>query len=121
MGDRALVVFTDGKEISPTVYLHWGGSKVPTLLQELAVLMGDRKSDVSYTCARFIGIVHSHNPNSNLSLGVWETSLSVKQGILRNLPRRIAKQSHGDAGVIVVNVDDFSWKAYGGYLAREQE
>jgi hypothetical protein len=72
MGDRALVQFVsaDKTEVSPVVYLHWAGGKVKEYLQELALLMASRPNDVSYACARFIGIAHSHDSTSNLSLGV---------------------------------------------------
>ncbi len=33
----------------------------------------------------------------------------------------LESESHGDAGVVVVNVNDFSWKAFGGYLKTDDE
>jgi hypothetical protein len=53
MGDRALVIFTDGKEVSPVIYLHWHGSRVPELLAQLKLLMASRGADASYAAARF--------------------------------------------------------------------
>lgn len=104
MGDRALVQFIDSKkQVSPVVYLHWQGSMVEDYLYELARLMKDRKDDVQYSCARFIGIVHSHNVDSH-SLGVWNQSKKLT-----------AKDSHGDAGVFVVNCENWQVKASGGY------
>lgn len=78
MGDRALVQFKDNNEVSPVVYLHWDGSEVKDWLQELRELMGDRFSDVSYTCARFIGVCHSHI-KGNLSLGVFTQTTELSK------------------------------------------
>lgn len=106
MGDRALVIFHDKakNEYSPVVYLHWSGGKVKNYIQELKVLMGDRVDDVDYATARFIGICHSHN-EGNLSLGV------------SNLPKGfsdcdafLGNMSHGDRGVFMVDVSDFSFR-----------
>lgn len=115
MGDRALVIFKYGEEFSPTIYLHWMGHDVPELLQEHKVLMGDRNDDIAYAAARFVGICASKAPGQNTGLGMWNTD-----------PKHIADDaaleasSHGDAGVIVVSLPAFEWKAYGGYLAREE-
>src|SRR5262245_37720089 len=80
MGDRALVIFTDQQEVSPTVYLHWDGSLVPQLLDKLEQLMASRRGDCQYACARFIGLCHLLNPESNLSLGVFNTNLKHYHG-----------------------------------------
>ena len=32
MGNRALIIFTDGDRVSPVVYLHWCGGQVPAWL-----------------------------------------------------------------------------------------
>ncbi len=114
MGNRACVIFTEGEEFSPVVYLHWHGRDVPTFLKELKVLMADRKGDVPYAVARFTGICHAHI-DGNLSLGIWAESKEFS---------KFSKQdwrdySHGDAGVVVVNVHDFTYEAYGGYLTGE--
>lgn len=122
MGDRALVVFTDGREVSPTVYLHWDGREVPAWLEEHKRLMASRGADVRYAAARFIGLSHSNIPG-NLSLGCWnnddrfcaavrERDSEVARAVLENA-------SHGDAGVIVVDVRSYTWKAYGGYLESD--
>jgi hypothetical protein len=113
MGDRALVVFYDEDRISPTVYLHWHGSLVPELLDDLAKYMKGRYGDAEYAAARFTGLCHRHI-SGNLSLGIQANTLRREDlddgAILRGM-------SHGDAGVVIVNTEDFTWKAYGGYLA----
>ncbi len=70
MGDRALVIFTDGTEVSPTVYLHWAGEAVPEILKTHAKFMESRKGDVGYAAGRFVGICHVRNSESNTSLGL---------------------------------------------------
>ena len=50
MGERALVVFTNGEEVSPAVYLHWHGEVVPQLLElAAAVMAGDPNSGLRST------------------------------------------------------------------------
>lgn len=103
MGDRALIQFTDGAEVSPVIYLHWHGSIVRSLINETRELMQSRGSDLTYAAARFVGIAHSHIPG-NLSLGMW------------NLDRRLtADDSHGDFGCAIVDVRDWSVECFGGY------
>ncbi len=126
MGDRALVIFTDGKEVSPTVYLHWSGDRVPALLDELKVLMTGREGDVSYSAARFIGICHA-SIDGNLSLGCWNTDDGIAEAAKSVIGAPVSvhasllkSHSHGDAGCIVVNVNDHAWKAFGGYLATRE-
>jgi hypothetical protein len=116
MGDRALVIFHDDDRVSPTVYLHWDGSRVPERLEQLKKRMEGRENDADYAAARFIGICHEHIPG-NLSLGVFGNPYTLAE--LKN-GSRLAEASHGDAGVIVVNTKDFHWRAYGGYLTSHK-
>ena len=122
MGDRVLVIFTDGAEVSPTVYLHWNGTATPALLARLKDLMKGREGDVQYSAARFIGICHKHI-EGNLSLGTWNTEPATIEAIRKksaDLASVLENESHGDAGVVLFNVNDMTWKAYGGYLAKEE-
>ena len=73
--------------------------------------MEGRFGDISYACARFIGICHAAAPGNNLSLGVWNTT---PEGV-KCIEDEDDDFSHGDAGVFVVNVTDFSVKHFGGY------
>ncbi|MCX7392559.1 MAG: hypothetical protein NTW75_00355 [Planctomycetales bacterium] len=114
MGDRACVIFFDQYHVSPTVYLHWHGNCVPGWLTQLAVLMKGRHLDAAYAAARFVGICHSHI-DGNLSLGIQSNDFS--QDDVR-YPDRMESESPGNAGMVVVNTSDFSWQAYGGYLAQ---
>ena len=55
------------------------------------------------------------NIDGNLSLGVSSNSLSLEDV---TLPTRMEDESPGNAGIVVVDTSDFSWKAYGGTLAE---
>lgn len=114
MGNRAYIVFFDRHRVSPTVYLHWHGNAVPHWLNRLKELMVHRTNDADYAAARFVGICHSQI-EGYLSLGIHQNLLN--QGDLKN-PDRMTELSPGDAGIVVVDTNDFSWKAYGGYLAE---
>ena len=114
MGNRASVVFFDDDQISPTVYLHWHGDAVPDWLNQLKGRMNGRYSDASYAAARFVGICHA-GIEGNLSLGILSNDFSLED--LR-CPDRMESESPGNAGMVVVNTSDFSWQAYGGYLAQ---
>lgn len=112
MGQRALVVFVNNKitekkitfNMSPTIYLHWDGDNVMKWIPDLEELMSDRKGDVEYAAARFIGIAHERI-HGNLSLGVWNNDSEE----MKNWDESDwAKYSHGDNGVFWVDVTDFT-------------
>jgi len=113
MGNRACVVFFDRNCVSPTVYLHWHGDAIPAWLDQLKDRMKGRFSDASYATARFVGICHA-NIDGNLSLGISSNDFSLAN--IRNKDR-MESESPGNAGIVVVDTSDFTWKAYGGYLA----
>jgi len=114
MGDRAHVLFFDDSIVSPMIYLHWHGSYIPQWLDELKALMATRRRDAAYAAARFAGLCHTYIPG-NLSLGITSTHLR-----LANLSdtRLLEQMSPADAGIVVVDTADFTWRAYGGYLAH---
>lgn len=122
MGNRALIQFKgkDGfglKEVSPVVYMHYGGEddKAKNLIKEVKRLMvGDhlregqkRNGDLEYTCARFIGLAHVDDhkdmPDNNCSIGVWNWDTLLKE-----------KDSNGDAGIFIVDVDTWEVTNIGG-------
>ena len=146
MGERALVVFTNGEEVSPAVYLHWHGEDVPQLLNlAAAVMAGDPNSgyqnaprigDVSYSAARFVGVCHSVI-DGNISLGLQPITEKLERGA-RDLIRPTAT-AHArvgavslirteidgmwlDAGFVVVDVraPEWCWRAFGGYLEQDE-
>lgn len=114
MGNRASVVFFDAHSVSPTVYVHWSGDAVPAWLGELKVRMTGRFSDASYAAARFTGICHDHI-EGNLSLGLFSNAFCHAD--LQNAAQ-MESASPGNAGLVVVDTRDFSWKAYGGHLTE---
>jgi hypothetical protein len=114
MGHRACIVFFDRYRVSPTVYLHWHGDAVPAWLGQLQEIMTGRSGDAFYAAARFVGICHAHI-EGNLSLGIESNDLSLAS--LRD-ETRMRDESPGNAGLVVVDTNDFRWKAYGGYLAE---
>jgi hypothetical protein len=113
MGDRATVIFFDDQILSPMVYLHWHGRVVPELLQLLRVRMTGRTGDASYAAARFVGICHERI-EGNLSLGIQSNHFT--RSVLKHRPT-LESVSPGNAGLVIVDTRDFTWRAYGGYLA----
>lgn len=113
MGNRAYVIFYDSRRISPTVYLHWHGESVPAWLAQLKHLMNGRFDDAEYAVARFVGICHQQI-EGNMSLGVSSNTLTLAE---IHDESRMQAESPGNAGIVVVDTRDFTWKAYGGYLA----
>ncbi len=116
MGNRASIVFHDRDCVSPTVYLHWHGGAVPAWLEELKHLMAGRYRDASYAAARFVGLCHGQI-SGNLSLGITSNDLDPADLHDHEL---LAELSPGNAGFVVVDTADFTWKAYGGYLAKDR-
>ena len=123
MGNRALIVFHDGEDVSPVIYLHWGGSTVKDRLAECRELMRSRSLDelmrlhsldLPYTAARFVGLCHAADADSNLSLGLWNAP--KRDG---SLPLRLAAiESHGDAGVFEVDVRTWTVRNRDGHLSE---
>jgi hypothetical protein len=114
MGDRASVLFFDRYRVSPTVYLHWHGHAVPGWLDDLTLLMASRPNDAAYAAARFVGLCHTRVAG-NLSLGVTSNQLTVQH--IRD-GELLAELSPGNAGIVVVDTADFTWRAYAGYLVN---
>lgn len=102
MGNRATVIFWDGKEnVSPAVYLHWNGGpeSVYGFLEEL-----DRRhirADQNYEAARFIQLVgefFDHDKGCGLSLGVSNGPTAITPEALSEV-----QTDHGDNGFYIVN------------------
>ena len=110
MGDRAFIVLHDKNgNISPTLYLHWGGSSVSELLQKACSYMAGRPGDVSYAFARLVGVCHVRT-YGNLGLGAFNGPETLDKAKTKDY-------SHGDAGVFLVDVSSPEWKAeaHNGY------
>ncbi len=102
MGNRATVIFTDGKQsFSPAVYLHRNGGpeSIYAFLEEL-----DRRgarADQDYECARFIQLVGEFFDQD----AIGTLSLGVSNGPKSDKPEDLAEvmTDHGDNGFYLVN------------------
>lgn len=111
MGDRVLlqvVKKTPGEktEFSPVVYCHWLGGGAVDAVKRLAKRMDDRRGDVEYIAARLLQEVIGDDDHY-LGFGLMNTRKVLT-----------AKDSHGDAGVILVDADTFEMTFLGGYLTH---
>ena len=102
MGNRATVIFTDGKkEFSPAVYLHWNGGpeSVYAFLEELD--RRKQRNDQNYECARFIQLVGEFFDQEHIS----STSLGVSNGPKSDDPKDLNEvmTDHGGNGFYLVN------------------
>lgn len=113
MGNRACIVFFDSVRVSPTIYLHWHGGQVPLWLDQLRNRMQGRFGDAHYAAARFVGICHTQI-DGNLGLGVISNNYTCQTLHDHQIMESV---SPGNAGMVVVDTRDFTWRAYGGYLA----
>lgn len=70
MGNRAYVVFENGKNRSPAIYLQWNGGpeSIYAFLQALKDYGADQHSP-EYSCARFVQLVGNYL-GGTLSLGI---------------------------------------------------
>ena len=102
MGNRATVIFTDGKEsFSPAVYLHWNGGpeSVYGFLEELN--RRKARADQDYECARFIELVgefFDQDEFGSTSLGGTNGPASDR---LEDLEKVVT--DHGNNGFYLVN------------------
>lgn len=111
MGDRVLMqVYSATLNANgPVVYCHWLGDRAPQIMAALIKRMQGRR-DVDYASARLVQecCTAQHDPAAMLGVGIW------------NSPDRLtAAHSHGDAGVVLLNVDDWQVTYLGGYLRAD--
>lgn len=102
MGNRAVIVFHNDRELSPCIYLHWSGEAVPRLLAAVRERMKGRDGDLHYTAARFVGICHD-DIGGNTSLGMWNCRANGPKD-----ETGLVEHSPGDAGVFLVRVQDWT-------------
>ena len=107
MGDRILFQVHDADTFSPVIYGHWCGEACPGLIEALSVQMRNRKGDVAYAAARLVELVTALDPGGDLSVGIWNTDHLLTEA-----------DSHGDAGVALIDCRDFSVRYLGGYLRK---
>ena len=106
MGDRVLlqVVRKEPAEFSPVIYCHWLGGGAVQAVARLAKRMEKRRGDVPYIAARLLQEVVSDD-DGDTGFGLEHASKVLT-----------AADSHGDAGVILVDADTFEMTFLGGYL-----
>ena len=107
MGDRVLfqVVRTASKEFGPVVYCHWSGARAPEIVRKLAARMASRAGDIDYATARLVQECTAPDTDGALSFGVSNAKA-----------RLTADDSHGDAGVVLIDCSTFKCECLGGYL-----
>lgn len=98
MGNRVLIQFVNGKDVSPCIYGHWSGGAAADTLKALRLQMSDRPSDIAYVAARCVGRLIGAD-DASTGFGLW------------NAPKKLtAKESHGDAGVFLVDIAKPVWR-----------
>lgn len=95
MGDRVLVQLkSNNTEVSPVLYGHWSGDAAEVWLHQLIAKMGGRLTDLSYSFARLAQIAMGSSKEEVTGFGIWNQEKEL-----------IASDSHGDAGIYILNVD----------------
>ncbi len=110
MGDRVLIIFKsddNGHSHAPAVYGHWSGHEMPELLAAATEAGWLRKGDVGYSAARLCGWMCKQSDGCT-GVGIIAAPDDLSKETL-------TKFSHGDAGVLVVDVDTGEVETFGGY------
>jgi hypothetical protein len=110
MGNRAIVVFTDGKDVSAQVYLHWNGGpeSIYAFLEECDRRKIRGTSDLSYCAARFchvVGDFFDQDKTTSTSLGLFsspKTLAQYKRTEVKNNPA-------DDNGIFLVSGEPGEW------------
>lgn len=117
MGDRVLFqVFKapvsvgepGNSEFGPVIYGHWCGSEATDVCKRIKKRMIGRSQDVEYTSARLVQeILKDEGTEGNTGFGIWNADALLKK-----------EDSHGDAGIVLVDVSEPKMKflCLGGYL-----
>jgi hypothetical protein len=106
MGNRVLMQCINKKtgEFGPVAYGHWSGGDVRSITERLAARMVERPDDVEYSSARLVQEMITFEDGC-LGYGLWNIDHILT-----------ADDSHGDAGVVLIDVsDNHSIIHFGGY------
>jgi len=111
MGNRLITIVYNKADVSPTIYEHWANiSESKKFLKEQFIVFADRKSDVEYFAGRLAGRLHRQRDAECCSFGLLNTPESIQEIVKdKTRWRELADYSHGDEGILLVNVDDFSF------------
>ncbi len=99
MGNRVLIQFINSEEVSPVIYGHWSGRDAADVINALREQMADRADCVAYVAARCVGRLIGGETESSTGFGLWNAA-----------ERLAAKDSHGDAGIFLVDVSGPRWR-----------
>ena len=125
MPDKAMVIFHNGAEVSPTIYLHSNGPSCIDWLREMGTLDGPEEA-----AARYIAVASDEHSGP---LSLWNTPPDIIRAItkmeMKSLPfgmyelaeRVLADYSHGYAGVVLVDTRDGLWQQYGQWEGCDLE
>jgi hypothetical protein len=110
MGNRVLIQFMAGEEFSPVLYGHWHGRRAADTLRSLREQMADRGPDVAYTAARCVEVMTCSDPGAALGFGIWNAGAVLT-----------VEDSHGDAGVYLVDISKGLWRVsvLGGHPSEQ--
>jgi hypothetical protein len=110
MGDRVLMQVVKGDEFGPVVYCHWAGESTPEIVRRLAVRMADRPGDLEYSSARLVQEA-INGADRSTSFGIWNAEKKLT-----------AADSHGDAGVVLIDcANGHKCECFGGYLKTDAD
>lgn len=107
MGDRVLMQCYSSKtgEFGPVVYGHWVGSYAKSIVKRLTQRMQSRPDDLQYSSARLVQAA-IQDDMGNTGFGIWNAKHLLN-----------AEDTHGDAGVVLIDVSKDHKATYlGGYL-----
>lgn len=107
MGDRVLMQCFSSKNntFGPVVYGHWSGYRAGDVARKLAARMKGREGDLEYSSARLVQEL-VNGDGDNTDFGMWNAKALLTE-----------KDSPGDAGVILIDVDnDHKCQCMGGYF-----
>lgn len=111
MGDRVLIQCVSDKtgEIGPVCYDHWLGRESPKIVFDAVTFL----LNAPYTCSVPVAT----------SAIIAEMAKSRKHNVeCWSEEKRLTKEdTHGDAGVIILNVDNLTCQCFGGYLDVNEE
>ena len=141
MGDRAFVVFTNGRTVSPLVVLEENGEDVPALLADAAAVVARDPAGLgpnvfridapNFYAAQLAEVCPAAARVRSQSVGeefeTWVRRIVQRDielvvgGWARYALRTFAKEVALEAGLVVVNVRTatWSWKAFSGHLQRK--
>lgn len=111
MGDRAIVCTRSHGQYGPAAtYLHWGGYAILDQILKAGATGRLRQGDLGYATARLVGELHLATlDEAPLGLGLIAPPTAYPPP---------ATYSHGDAGVVVLDVDAGTVTLHDGYLEK---